>query len=266
MPLFFRHRRTMTKCSVLRTHYAVLIFAALAQSVWAQDTAKGVPGRLPWEAPPRAGEPALRPPAGPEEVLARFDIGASQLEGFFDGQPLSPSEEDVLVKILFHFPRLGLDNLMRWRQRGVGWDQVIAAPSQNRAKVFHLSGRAKRAVKQSLLPEQAELYEFDHYYRVTLELNDSPCEVLLTARRIPAAWPLDTAIDEPALADALFLKVGDSQAERPQLVFAAERIAWHPDQPNSKNHIGEGQLGRAPFEFLFSFYSQSFHTPLSRNR
>jgi hypothetical protein len=46
-------------------------------------------------------EPVLRPPSGPKEILERYDIGESQLAGFFSGQPLGPSEEEVLAKILF---------------------------------------------------------------------------------------------------------------------------------------------------------------------
>ena len=124
--------------------------------------------RLPWESPARSVEPVLRPPAGAAELLERFDIGTSQLESFFSGQPLSPTEEDVLVKLLYHLPRLGLENLQRWRKRDVSWDRVAAAPAENRVKTFHLRGRAKRVEKQPLLPEQVELFEFNHYYRVTL--------------------------------------------------------------------------------------------------
>src|SRR5262245_45767362 len=70
--------------------------------------------------------------SGPLEILEKFDIGPSQIESFFSGQPLSAGEEDVLVKILYHFPRLGLDNLMRWRQKEVTWGQVVAAPAEHR--------------------------------------------------------------------------------------------------------------------------------------
>jgi hypothetical protein len=201
--------------------------------------------RLPWEAPPRSTEPVLRPPAGPAEVLERFDVGPSQLESFFSGQPLSPGEEDVLVKILFRFPRLGLENLARWRQRGLNWDQLAGSPADHRAKVFHLAGRVKRVEKQTLLPEQVELYEFGHYYRVKLALSDSPYEALVAARRVPAAWVFDSPLDEPAQTDAIFLKVGDSAAQPPQLVFAAGAIGWYPDRSDPKNHIGQAQLALA---------------------
>src|SRR5262245_13509709 len=38
-------------------------------------------------------------------VLERFGIGPHELEQFVNEQPLSPREEDLLIKILYLFPR-----------------------------------------------------------------------------------------------------------------------------------------------------------------
>ena len=202
-------------------------------------------GSLPWEAPPRVSEPVLRPPGSPREVLERFEINASQLEGFFNGEPLTPSEEDVLVKILYRLPRMGLENLQRWRQTKVTWDQLAAAPAEHRVEVFQLRGRVKLVTEQKLLPEQADLYEMAHFYRVSLDIDGAPYRALLLARRVPAAWKLDVPLDEPAAADGLFLKLGDSLAENPQLVFAAGRIAWLPENPQSAPKLNAGQVALA---------------------
>jgi len=210
-----------------------------------QEPPKPSAGPLPWEAPPRVSEPILRPPANPREVLQRYDIGPSQIEGFFSGQPLMPSEEDVLVKILYRLPRLGLDNLQRWRQTKVTWDQLAAAPGDHRVEVFRVRGRVKQVTKQPLLAEQAELFEMEHFYRVTLELADSPYQALLLARRVPAAWELDQPLDEPAAADALFLKLGDAQEENPPLIFAAGRVAWLPDRTAGEKQVGPSHVALA---------------------
>jgi hypothetical protein len=212
---------------------------AVGLACWATIAMGQEPAR---EAPPRVSEPILRPPAGPQEILERYGIGPSQLEGFFNGQPLMPSEEDVLVKILFRLPRMGLDNLQRWRQTNVSWDQLAATPAEHRVQVFHVRGRVKRVERQALLPEQAALYELEHFYRVTLDIADAPYRALLLARRVPAAWKLDEPLDEPAAADALFLKLGDSAADSPPLIFAAGRVAWLPDRPSAEHHIGSPQL------------------------
>src|SRR5436305_3116149 len=146
---------------------------------------------LSGEDTPSAAPPA---PSGPLEILEKFDIGPSQIESFFSGQPLSAREEDVLVRILYHFRRLGLDNLLRWRQNGVGWEQLAAEPVEHRMQVFRVSGRAKYVEAVRLLPEQAEIYEFDHYFRVRIALSGSPDQAVVAARRIPDAWPIDTPL------------------------------------------------------------------------
>jgi hypothetical protein len=219
-------------------------------------------GRLPWEVAPRVGEPILRPPAGPREILERYDIGESQLASFFSGQPMGPSEEDVLIKILYRFPRLGLDNVARWRKTGVSWDQIAAAPETHRAEIFHVAGRVVQVEKRVMLAELADLYEFDHYYRVTLDITDAPYQAIVLTRHIPAAWtsgaptgdaatgePADEpdtwSLDERAELDGLFLKVGDQAAEVPQLLFAARRVAWLPDRPSPEQGIGPPQIALA---------------------
>jgi hypothetical protein len=167
------------------------------------------------------------------------------MESFTNGQPLAPGEEDVLLKILHCYPRLGLDNLARWRQRDVTWDQLAAAPAEHRAEVIRIAGRVKRIEKQKLLPEQSELFQFDHYYRVTIQLDKSPYQAIVAARRIPAAWPIGQPTDELSATDAIFLKLGDSMAEPPQLLFAANRVGWYPDRSDETHHIGPPQLALA---------------------
>ncbi len=233
----------------------VLAALAAAAPVWGQEDPPATPqppdaGQLPWEKlPPRVSEPVLRPPSGAREILQRYDIGPSQLEGFFHGQPLSQGEEDVLAKILFRYPRLGLDNLERWRRNDVTWDQLAAAPSEYRAAIFALRGRAMHVEQHDLLPELAQLLEFDKYYRVTLAIDDSPYRALVCTRHIPAAWQVGEPIDERAAADGLFLKLGAAEGADPQLIVAAGRVAWLPDRETPAAHVGADQLALAEWGF-----------------
>jgi hypothetical protein len=197
-------------------------------------------------------------PASPRQCprnLAAVHIGPSQLDGFFHGQPLGPGEEDVLAKILYRFSRLGLDNVEYWRRKDATWDQVAAAPSDFRGEIFHLRGRAIRVAEHRLLPELAELFEFDRYYRVTLAIDDSPYQALVCTREVPSAWkvgqPVDRSLDEPASADGLFLKLGEvaERATAPQLVFAAGRVAWRPDRADPAAHLGPDQLALSQWGF-----------------
>ena len=202
-----------------------------------------VAGALPWEdRPASVAEPVLRPPSSPREILERYEIGPSQLDSLFNGQRLGPGDEDVIVKILYRFSRLGLDNIQRWRKTDITWDQLSAAPNEYRAEIFPIRGRVKRVEKQALLPELAALYEFSEYYRVTLQLDDAPYQAIICTRRLPAAFKVGEDIDEQAAADGLFLKVGDPTDEPPQLIFAALRIAWLPDKDSPEHFVGPDQI------------------------
>jgi hypothetical protein len=206
------------------------------------------PPQLPWEATrPRAAEPVLRPPTSPREILERYEIGPSQLEGFFSGEPLGPGEEDVLAKILFRFPRLGREFFETWRIKDVSWDQLAAAPGEYRAQQFSLRGTVTTVSEHRLLPELAELMEFDHYYRVRIALADSRFRAVVCTRHIPAAWKVGKTLNEPAAVDALFLKVGGSTETelKPDLYFAAGRVAWFPDRLQPESGIGPSQLALA---------------------
>ena len=188
--------------------------------------------------------PVTRPPANPLEVLKNFSISESQLESFFSGQALGTAEEEVLAKILYRWPRLGQDNVESWRQTKVTWDQLVAAPGDHRAEIFHLRGRVTMVRKVPLPPEIAERLEFGHYYSAAVSIHDSPYTAQICASVVPSAWKLGEEINEPVSADGLFLKIGDQSAEAP-LIFVAERIAWHPEKPHPELHVGRDQVALA---------------------
>jgi hypothetical protein len=198
----------------------------------------GASGQVPRDA---AGLPA----SSAREILERYDIGQSQLARFADGQPLSDHEEEVLIKILYRVSRLGLDNLARWRRDDAGWEQVTSAPADFRAEVLPVRGRVKSVDRRELSAEQAELFEFSHYFQVSVDLDDSPEEAVVMARQVPAAWSSGGFVNEPARADALFLKQDRGMDGGKRYILAAGRIAWMPQWPNAVHGIGPSHVALA---------------------
>lgn len=216
-------------------------------------------GRLPWEKPLNAPEtPVLRPFDGPLEILDKFGIGSSQMEGFFNGQPWTPSEEETLIRILYRFPRFGLDNLKRWRKKDVTWDQVVAAPWNYRGQIFLLKGQATNVSQVKLSDEDADRFEYRGYYRVEIKLPDEVFPVVVFARQAPREWPLDTPIDEPVSVDAMFLKLGEDTDGFTPLLFAAGRVAWHPNREDQKLGLGPDQLKLTKLGFDWSLIDDEF--------
>jgi hypothetical protein len=86
----------------------------------------------------------------------------------------------------------------------------------------------------ALLPEVARGYDFDHYYRLRLELPGQPFSAIAFVREIPDAWEGRSRIDERASLAGLFLKVGGDDQGQSSLVFAAHRAAWRPERVNAE--------------------------------
>jgi hypothetical protein len=208
---------------------------------------------LPWTKKPKTSAlPVLRPPANVREIMEKYDIGESQLAGFFDNQPLSPSEEDVLARLLFRLPRIGLENLERWRKPEIQLEQLLVNSTSHRLEVIPLEGRLTGVAKMEVPPELAIRLEFKHYYLARVSLRENSYEGLIALRRVPEYWLTAAELDEPVTLDGIYIKVLDATAEPPQLLFITRRIRWMPDKPVPELHIGEDQLRLARLGFDLS--------------
>jgi hypothetical protein len=88
----------------------------------------------------------------------------------------------------------------------------------------------RRVTVEKPVAEVTERYDLAQYFRCELSLNDSAHTAIVFARQVPAAWQIDSPIDEPVTAIAVFLKAGEEDSQgRSTLYFVADRIAWHPN-------------------------------------
>lgn len=167
------------------------------------------------------------------ELLAGYGIDQSCLDALIDRRPLDNDERETLYRILFRIPQIAPQLVHRWCQHEVSWSQVTEQPASHRVEFFHLTGTVTKVEADTLIPELAERFNFRRFYRVTMRLSDAANPVLVCARAIPEAWnPLlehSATIDQPCSLCGMFLKVGRPTEPYPQWVFAANRIAWHPD-------------------------------------
>ena len=206
-----------------------------------QPTTSGQP---PWRKEPttETARP-LTPPATPREALS--NIKDDEIESLFDQAMLAPGNR-TLLKILYRLPRMGLDNIQRYAEQtpDLSSSQLLNEAIPHRLKMFRLRGRVKRVDAFKLASDDADLFEFQLFYRVTLTIGDSETPVAIFANRVPAAWPPKTAIDEPASCFGLLLNAHgtDDGPMTPTLTFASPRVAWHPDRENTEADIGPSHL------------------------
>jgi len=204
---------------------------------------------LPWNRPSKdAPKPPTKSLSSPREMLRLFSIDESQINQLFDNRPLDPDEEETLLKVLFRIPYFGSDRIEAWQRKDVTWSQLASDPSDYRTEVFKVDGRATLVRQMELSAETASRLEFDHYFQVRFQAADAPHPILVCSRKIPDAWQREADIDERASFYGLFLKTGDPAGQFPELVFAAERVAWMPDRVQTDkgitaSHVLLGDLG-----------------------
>lgn len=198
---------------------------------------------LPWTKNP--GKTAVKRAATLKELFVNVDD--SQWSHLIDGEPLSVNEDETLNRVLLRVARVSGYDWQRLSQPLGDGSRFVADPTAQRAQGASIEGRVTRVEKFAILPELARRFEFDHYYRVSLQPTTAPHPILICARRIPTAWENLEQLDEPAACEAIFLKTGAEIGGQRQLVFAADRLAWRPDKPNA-------QLGVEPDHVLLAKY------------
>ena len=149
------------------------------------------------------------------QMLEMYGIDESQWLRLEDGRPLVDSEHELLYKILFRMPRFLLEDIERWQHYDPDWAEVAAEAEANRGEMYLVKGTAVLAEQIEMIPELATLYEFEHYYRVTLKHGDGRTAYVYT-RRAPSEWPLGEPIEQRAHVSGMLLKVGEPPAEGPE--------------------------------------------------
>jgi hypothetical protein len=181
-------------------------------------------------------------------MLEMYGVDASHINRLMDDRPLADDELETLQKILYRLPFLGLEQIQAWCRSGASWSDLAEAPERYRIEVFKVEGRVTAVERTNLSPEAARRLDYDHYFRVRIRLKEASSSVLACARQVPEAWLEREVLDERASLYGLFLKAGSREQDGPELVFAARRIAWHPDREDGElgitaDHVVLGDLG-----------------------
>ncbi|MFO0904577.1 MAG: hypothetical protein U0939_16350 [Pirellulales bacterium] len=187
------------------------------------------PTELPWTKNP--GQLSVKRAASLRELLVHIE--PSHWNSFLDGQPLSVNEDETLYRLLYRLPGVSGYDWQRLSQPLGDARWLMDAPADQRGLGVNFAGRIQKVERIEVLPEVARRLEFDHYFRATIRCEGVPQPVLVCTRNVPAPFVQLDPLDEPVSCRAVFLKTSGaaSDAEAP-LVFAANRLDWHPDQPH----------------------------------
>lgn len=195
-------------------------------------------GKLPWaDQQEQLGDLPARRMTHARQLLSLLSIDESQLAGFADGKPLGVQDEETVRRILYCMPRFPLNDLHRWAQSTDGLTTLLTNPNDHRADTFLIRGKTTKIERVEILAEAVERLEFDHYFRVSVDLDNSPHVAVLCCRDIPAAWGSEEVLGEPVIAYGLFLKLGEGDEERTEFAFATPHLGWLPTTPNAATGV-----------------------------
>ncbi len=191
---------------------------------------------MPGLAAQQAGDAAPKAVA-PREFLKLFDFDDAQWASFTDGQPLDEAQRETLLTLLIRLRRYPLVAEDHFSHSSEAVAKIVGDPADARGQMYLLAGRVTRVERIALGDADRERLLLSAYYRCTWA-TEQGLQAEVIALHVPAGWKLDEPIDERASARAMFLKLlppdkpaddAESQAESDTLLFAAQRVAWHPD-------------------------------------
>lgn len=206
---------------------------------------------------PAAGQvPPAKPPENPRDVFKLYGMDDPFFGAFVEDEPFSPDEQQKLWKILLRTRGFSPVDLERWARRGDQWQAMVADPITYRGEVLAISGRVTKVSRVPLDEDTIARFEMDKVYRVQLVADDGSLVTLYTPV-VPNAWLERDDLDEPASALGVLVKRAADDAAPPaddqtedadepvnaksgRLVFAAPRVAWHPQNVLGQLGMDEG--------------------------
>jgi hypothetical protein len=207
--------------------------------------------------PPAAAQvPPAKPAENPRDVFKLFGMDDPFFGSFVEDEPFSPDEQQKLWKVLLRTRGFSLVDMQRWARRGDQWQAMVADPITYRGEVLAISGRATKVSRVPLDEDTIAKFEMDKLYRVQLVADDGS-QVTLYTPVVPNAWLERDDLNEPASALGVLVKraaddaappadAQTAEADKPpdqspgRLVFAAPRVAWHPQNVLGQLGMDEG--------------------------
>lgn len=166
----------------------------------------------------------------PRSWFELYGLDESHFAKFAPGRPLEADEVEPLLKVIFRARRFTPEQLARWTRRDWSAKELAKEPQKHQSEIFRLVGRTITVEAIQPAEEVASLFEMPEYYRCRIELASGAQAEVYTAS-VPRAWRAGSgALPARCEVAGVFLK-SLTAAERPELVFAAARVAWFPATP-----------------------------------
>ncbi len=251
----------MTRFS--RVMIAMLLLVGVDGWLSAQETAKPqtaadpplAQGELPWQRTAQ-DRPRSDQQISARELLSLLGVDNSHLDALFNDRDLVDDENGTIAKLMYRIPRFEPPQWESWCQKEVPWDALASSPTKYRTECYVITGTATKVEKVELLQELVPLYEYRHYYRVTVTVPGTAHPVVVVTRRIPELWKEATTVDQPVRIEAMFLKSGEAREAGQNLYFAAGRVGWFPSEVNAAFQVTPDLIWLAQHGFDVALFDE----------
>lgn len=172
------------------------------------------------------------------QMFSALDMTPEQFAKFKDNTPLAADDAEAIVQTLHALSQFPADRLHRWTKRDVDAAQLRSGPDKFRGELVHLAGRLSDSGVFEVPEELAERFDVALVRRCDVTLQDGSSVTVLTE-----TVPRDVKAGDAVSFDGVFLKTADSNDDKPPaLVFASQRLAWHPATELGKLGMDVGRL------------------------
>jgi hypothetical protein len=201
------------------------------------------PDRVAAADPPAAEASEDAPIRSSRELLALYGADAKRLATLVDGSPIDPSEQDALLRMLVAVRRFTLGEVERWKQPEQPVSKLADNPAAHRGEIFNIAGFVRRVSIEEPPADLADRFQIERYYRCELAIGEAAEPAVVYALKVPKAWKVNEPIDERVGVKGFFVKLGGQDPLPLAPVFAAQRVAWYP-----QNVLGDLEMDAGLFD------------------
>jgi len=191
---------------------------------------------------PTAATEEAGPISGLRELWNLYGVDDSHFRMLRDGVPVDEDQSEALLKCLFAVRKTRPVDMDRWTDRDTDWSDLTRDSAASQGTIVRLSGRVARVTIERPVPEVADRFEIDQYYRCQFLIGESAAPATVFALNVPKAWPINADLSARASVQGVYLKNSAADGEPPHPALVAKRIAWHPES------AAQGVLGDLGFD------------------
>lgn len=167
--------------------------------------------------------------SGLGSLLELVGVGPEERRRMAQHEWLDDDALPHVLETLYHLRRFEEHNLRRWAIDSLEPEDIARRSGTLPVRLYAIEGRLRAVRSHAVADAVAARLQLPavHACRITLGASSWPAEVLVAD--MPRKLQREGLLNEQVAATGLLIRVAPAAKQRPRLVFAADRLKWHPD-------------------------------------